>query len=115
MPPLAVDEGLLPQPEEMSVKPPKISPRTSARKKIQVRNMSDYSMCTSAKEKVALYCSNTGKPEPIYRHKDAGGKLVRAEVYVAKTCGRVTGEAKPTSTEAEENVAEILARKLHLY
>ena len=71
-------------------------------------------MCTTSKEKISIYCSENGKPKPIFRHQLQGRKQ-RAEVYVARTCGWVAGEARPTVAEAEETAAETLAKKLHLY
>ena len=71
-------------------------------------------MCTTSKEKVALYCKKNGKPEPKYHHWLEGNQY-KAKLYVAKTCGWVTGEMKPTVLEAEESVADQLVQKLHLY
>ena len=103
-------------PQEKSCPAAKSSPKTAKRKKIlHARNISNYSMCTSAKEKVSLYCANNGKPDPRYRHHQTDGNQYRAEVYVARTCGWVTGDAKRSASEAEENVAEALAKRLHLH
>ena len=81
---------------------------------LTAHNIYNYSMCTTAKEKVAIFCAEKKKPEPRYKHllEDC---MYRAMVYVAKTCGRVTGDSKSNIQDAEESAAAILAQKLHIY
>ena len=71
-------------------------------------------MCTSSMEKLATYCSENNKPKPCYKHTLEGGKYT-AEVYVARTCGWVGGDAQPSVSEAEEGAAKTLAKKLRLF
>ena len=68
----------------------------------------------SPKEKLERYCLERGKPSPHFDTvKMASGKY-KSTVYVAKTCGRVTGEPMRSKWEAERNAAELLLRKLQL-
>ena len=93
---------------------PAVPKTTKRQKSLLARDVSKYLLCGSAKEKVALYCKENGKPEPQYRHW-MNGKMYKAKVYVARTYGWVTGEkAKSTVSEAEECVAEMLVQKLQL-
>ena len=79
-----------------------------------IHNISVYSMYTSSMKKLATYCSENNKPKPCYQHTLEGGKYT-AEVYVARTCGSVAGDAQPSVSEAEGNAAETLAKKLCLF
>ena len=67
----------------------------------------------SPKEKLEQYCRDQGKPKPSYRVEKVNGKY-RATVYVAKTCGRLTGDLVKTKWEAEMNAAQLLLQKLRL-
>ena len=84
------------------------------RKTLVSQNISKYSMCISPKEKLSIFCSENGKPQPTYQQTLQGGKY-RVTVYVAKTCGRVTGGLQPSLSDPEEDAAEVLAKKLHLF
>ena len=83
-------------------------------KKLSSQMSTYYSMCKTAKQKVALYCQLNGKPEPKYQHC-LEGKQYKAKVYLAKTCGWMTGEMKSSVPDAEESVADLLTHKLKLY
>lgn len=66
-----------------------------------------------SREKLAVYCKRERKPPPTYEHKkEDASHTVR--VYVAKTCGWVCSDLKPTKAEAEESAAAKLVEKLHL-
>lgn len=66
-------------------------------------------------KKLHHYCIENAKPEPYYQQHQAPDGRYIITVYVAKTCGRIEGDAKPTACEAKENAAEKLIRKLHIY
>ena len=101
--------------EKDSSSPTKAAPKVVKQRKTLVsRNTSKYSACSTPKEKVLLYCSENGKPEPRFRHSHPEGRKYTAEVYVARTCGWVTGDAQPSVSEAEESAAEALVKKLQL-
>lgn len=93
--------------------PPVFLPKTCTQQGTLQSNV-NYSMCKTAKQKVALYCQLNGKPEPKYQHC-LEGKQYKAKVYVAKTCGWMIGEMKSSVPDAEESVADLLTRKLKLY
>ena len=83
-------------------------------KTLVARNIPKYSMCTTSVEKLSTFCSERDKPQPCYRHSIQDG-MFTVQVYVAKTCGWVTGDARPSESEAEENAAEALAKRQHLF
>ena len=87
---------------------------SSTKQTLQVFNVCGFSMCTSAKQKVRLYCEMKEKPEPKYQHWLEGTQH-RVWVYVARTCGRVTGDPKLAVEDAEESAAEKLLLKLHIH
>ena len=67
----------------------------------------------SSKEKLERYCVERGKPKPHFSTEKVDKKY-RATVYVAKTCGRVSGEMMKSKWEAEMNAAQQLLQKLEL-
>lgn len=67
----------------------------------------------SPKEQLEQYCKVQGKPKPSYSVEKVDGKY-RATVYVAKTCGRVTGNLMKSKWDAEMNAAQLLLQKLGL-
>jgi dsRNA-specific ribonuclease len=67
----------------------------------------------SPKEKLEQYCRDQGKPKPSYKVEKVNGKY-RATVYVAKTCGRLTGDLAKTRWDAEMNASQLLLQKLGL-
>lgn len=67
----------------------------------------------SPKEKLEGYCKEQGKPKPYFNVEKVDGKY-KATVYVAKTCGRVTGELMKSKWDAEMNAAQQLLQKLGL-
>ena len=67
----------------------------------------------SPKEQLELYCIEQRKPKPSYSVEKINGKY-RATVYVAKTCGRLTGDLVKSKWEAEMNAAQLLIKKLEL-
>ena len=71
---------------------------------------------TDPVKKLYHYCMENGKPEPTYyKPSETSDGLYIVTVYVAKTCGRTKGNAKPTVSEAKENAAAKLLLKLHIY
>ena len=67
----------------------------------------------SPKERLEQYCKEQGKPKPSFSVEKIDGKY-RATVYVAKTCGRLTGDLVKTKWDAEMNAALLLLQKLGL-
>lgn len=67
----------------------------------------------SSKEKLEGYCKEQGKPKPYFNVEKVDG-MYKATVYVAKTCGRVTGELRKSKWDAELNAAQQLLQKLGL-
>lgn len=67
----------------------------------------------SPKEKLERYCMDEGKPKPHFSVEKVDGKY-RATVYVAKTCGRVTGDLVKSKWDAEVSAAQQLLQKLGL-
>lgn len=67
----------------------------------------------SPKEQLEKYCKDQGKPKPHFDVERVNGRY-RATVYVAKTCGWLTGDFKRTKWEAEMNAAKQLLQKLEL-
>ena len=65
----------------------------------------------SPKEQLEKYCKDQGKPKPHFDVERVGGRY-RATVYVAKTCGRLTGDFKRSRWDAEMNAAQQLLQKL---
>ena len=75
------------------------------------------SQCMSAKLKLVLFCEENDKPEAKYRCNHLPGlgtKQFVADVYVAKTCGWVTGDPKPMRRQAEEDAAAKLLQRLNI-
>ncbi len=64
------------------------------------------------KEKLESYCEQVGKPPPTYSYSRLSAKSFEGTVYVAQTCGRVTGEKRTTKANAEEEAAAVLLEKL---
>lgn len=73
------------------------------------------SYCMTAKQKVAIFCEENDKPEAKYRcNRPPGTKQFVADVYVAKTCGWVSGDPKPLRRQAEEDAAAKLLQRLNI-
>ena len=70
-------------------------------------------MPRSPRERLEQYCIEQGKPKPSYSVEKVNGKY-RATVYVAKTCGRLTGDVVKSKWDAEMNAAQLLLQKLGL-
>ena len=66
------------------------------------------------KEQLEKYCNEQGKPKPHFHVERVDGKYYKATVYVAKTCGRLTGDTMKSKWDAEMNAAKQLLQKLKL-
>ena len=69
---------------------------------------------TNYVERLKGFCAKEGKPEPSFSISSHTGKTFVAEIYVAKTKGRVKGESASSKQQAKENAARILLEQLQL-
>lgn len=92
-------------------KSPMSSPSTSPQKQHSTKMSSSP---FSAKEKIACYCRENDKPEAKYQCNPEGAKQYVGKVYLARTCGWVSGDPQPTKARAEEDAAAKLLQKLNI-